>query len=309
MTWELAESGRHFITSIINGADLVPSFSAASVDDLRSEVVMTRAKSVAQAAWSRPPLRISSWSCIGPRYRNNASFPITRREENIEESSMITKENGETLATLTETTNVEATEITTQGVGWTSDLDCSQSSAISHSDGPVNTGDISDDEDATGQCRNEDSMTEYDLWQQLENELNKPRQNEEVDIDNEIREEENTAASAHEEAEGTSEGILTETKEVRRFYPPGKIMHIVIFPPDETTNEEDSGIYHDGENSEPEYKTGIFLTPRSLYGKLRLSQSMINDHFMPIYRRNIERLINILEKDTFEDGHGDEAML
>lgn len=38
MTWELAESGRHFITSIINGADLVPSFSAASVDDLRSEV-------------------------------------------------------------------------------------------------------------------------------------------------------------------------------------------------------------------------------------------------------------------------------
>ncbi|CAL9765528.1 unnamed protein product [Musa acuminata subsp. burmannicoides] len=368
MTWELAESGRHFITSIINGADLVPSFSAASVDDLRSEVtasawlndlrnqieqtrilstvyrsasalgsrlpsiasararvagagailrpvsngtqvVMTRAKSVAQAALSRPPLRISSWSCIGPRYRNKASFPITRREENIEESSMITKENGDTLATLTETTTVETTEITTQGVGWTSDLDCSHSSAISHADGPVNTGDISDDEDATGQCRNEDSMTEYDLWQQLENELNKARQNEEVDIDNEIREEENAAAAAHEEVEGTSEGILTETKEVRRFYPPGKIMHIVIFPPEETTNEEDSGIHHDGENPEPEYKTGIFLTPRSLYGKLRLSQSMINDHFMPIYRRNIERLISILEKDNFEDGHGDEAMM
>lgn len=270
---------------------------------------MTRAKSVAQAALSRPPLRISSWSCIGPRYRNKASFPITRREENIEESSMITKENGETIATLTETTTVETTEITTQGVGWTSDLDCSHSSAISHADGPVNTGDISDDEDATGQCRNEDSMTEYDLWQQLENELNKARQNEEVDIDNEIREEENAAAAAHEEVEGTSEGILTETKEVRRFYPPGKIMHIVIFPPEETTNEEDSGIHHDGENPEPEYKTGIFLTPRSLYGKLRLSQSMINDHFMPIYRRNIERLISILEKDNFVDGHGDEAML
>ncbi|URD85117.1 lipase class 3 family protein [Musa troglodytarum] len=367
MTWELAESGRHFITSIINGADLVPSFSAASVDDLRSEVtasawlndlrnqieqtrilstvyrsasalgsrlpsiasararvagagailrpvsngtqvVMTRAKSVAQAALSRPPLRISSWSCIGPRYRNKASFPITRREESIEESSMIAKENGETLATLTETTTVETTEITTQGVGWTSDLDCSHSSAISHADGPLNT-DISDDEDATGQCRNEDSMTEYDLWQQLENELNKPRQNEEVDIDNEIREEENAAAAAHEEVEDTSEDILTETREVRRFYPPGKIMHIVIFPSEETTNEEDSGMHHDGENPEPEYKTGIFLTPRSLYGKLRLSQSMINDHFMPIYRRNIERLISILEKDTFEDGHGDEAML
>ncbi|KAL6990022.1 hypothetical protein U1Q18_015774 [Sarracenia purpurea var. burkii] len=38
MTWDLAESGEHFITTIINGSDLVPTFSAASVDDLRSEV-------------------------------------------------------------------------------------------------------------------------------------------------------------------------------------------------------------------------------------------------------------------------------
>ncbi|XP_073308697.1 uncharacterized protein [Primulina huaijiensis] len=38
MTWELAESGKHFITTIINGSDLVPTFSVASVDDLRSEV-------------------------------------------------------------------------------------------------------------------------------------------------------------------------------------------------------------------------------------------------------------------------------
>ena len=40
MTWELAESGDSFITSIINGADLVPTFSVASVDDLRFEVVI-----------------------------------------------------------------------------------------------------------------------------------------------------------------------------------------------------------------------------------------------------------------------------
>ncbi|KAL2933029.1 Sn1-specific diacylglycerol lipase alpha [Bienertia sinuspersici] len=38
MTWELAESGANVITSVINGADLVPTFSAASVDDLRAEV-------------------------------------------------------------------------------------------------------------------------------------------------------------------------------------------------------------------------------------------------------------------------------
>uniref|UniRef100_A0A0R0ISW8 Tify domain-containing protein n=1 Tax=Glycine max TaxID=3847 RepID=A0A0R0ISW8_SOYBN len=38
MTWELTKSGDSFITSIINGADLVPTFSVASVDDLRFEV-------------------------------------------------------------------------------------------------------------------------------------------------------------------------------------------------------------------------------------------------------------------------------
>uniref|UniRef100_A0A2P2J7R6 Uncharacterized protein n=1 Tax=Rhizophora mucronata TaxID=61149 RepID=A0A2P2J7R6_RHIMU len=38
MTWDLAESGKHFVTTIINGSDLVPTFSSASVDDLRSEV-------------------------------------------------------------------------------------------------------------------------------------------------------------------------------------------------------------------------------------------------------------------------------
>ncbi|KAG5016931.1 hypothetical protein JHK85_023067 [Glycine max] len=40
MTWELAKSGDSFITSIINGADLVPTFSAASIDDLHFEVVI-----------------------------------------------------------------------------------------------------------------------------------------------------------------------------------------------------------------------------------------------------------------------------
>lgn len=39
MTWELAESGKHFITTIINGSDLVPTFSTSSIDDLRSEVL------------------------------------------------------------------------------------------------------------------------------------------------------------------------------------------------------------------------------------------------------------------------------
>ena len=38
MTRELAESGSEFVITIINGCDLIPSFSSGSLDDLRAEV-------------------------------------------------------------------------------------------------------------------------------------------------------------------------------------------------------------------------------------------------------------------------------
>ncbi|GJU43410.1 hypothetical protein Tco_1200676 [Tanacetum coccineum] len=38
ITWEWAESGKHFITTIINGSYRVPAFSTAYIDDLRTEV-------------------------------------------------------------------------------------------------------------------------------------------------------------------------------------------------------------------------------------------------------------------------------
>ncbi|AQK89149.1 Mono-/di-acylglycerol lipase N-terminal [Zea mays] len=182
MTWKLAESGVHFITTVINGADLVPTFSAALVDDLGSEVtasawlndfrhqieqtrilstfyrsasalgsrlpfmanakarvagagailrpvstgthvtfkasfvtpssgslvLMRRARSVAQAAWTRPALQLSSWTCIGPRRRNNISTSTVTSEEIItstgggsESTSLLTETTAGTTKTVT----------------------------------------------------------------------------------------------------------------------------------------------------------------------------------------------------------------
>ncbi|KAJ6820562.1 uncharacterized protein M6B38_397515 [Iris pallida] len=363
MTWELAESGVSFITSVINGADLVPSFSAASVDDLRSEVtasawlndlrtqiertrilstvyrsasalgsrlpsiasararvagagailrpvssgtqvVMKKAHNVAQAAWSRQSFRISSWSCMGPRRRPNVSASNSKPEENGPNPSR----TAEPLFTSTGEAIMEKTQVVTSegGIGWTSELECSRSSKSSHS--ALETGNddeegSSDGEDLMGHGRIEDSMTEVELWQKLEHELNRPRRNEEVEVEedvvNETREveEEEIAAAAQVSDTMTSE----TTTEVCRFFPPGKIMHIVTIYP-ERAEEEDGDSNHSDSDSdsdrEPEPpKVGIFSTPRSLYGKLRLSQTMINDHYMPIYRRNIEQLISELEKD------------
>ncbi|URE02594.1 lipase class 3 family protein [Musa troglodytarum] len=376
MTWELAESGKHFITSVVNGADLVPTFSAASVDDLRSEVtasawlndlrnqiehtrilstvyrsasalgsrlpsiatararvagagailrpisnktqvVVKTARSVARAAWAQPPLRLSSWSCIGPRHRSKSTVSNSRLEESISGSSLSANENSEALASSTETTTLENTEIiTSQGVGWTTEYECSQISEISHAAEVDDTEDDSDSEDLMGHGRIEDKMTEVELWQQLENELYRTRQNkdgdlanenEDADLENEIREDQNPTAA--EESGGTTEGMLTEAKQVHRFYPPGKIMHVVSILPEGTTNQEDPNDGHDNGSLPVEPKFGIFLTPRSLYGKLRLSQTMINDHYMPMYRRNIEQVISELEKDTSSDISGDGTIL
>ncbi|KAJ6847494.1 uncharacterized protein M6B38_277035 [Iris pallida] len=372
MTWELAESGVPFITSVINGADLVPTFSAASVDDLRSEVtasawlndlrtqiertrilstvyrsasalgsrlpsiasakarvagagailrpvssgtqvVMKKAQNVAQAAWSRQSFQISSWSCMGPRRRLNASASNTRPEENGPNSSQTV----DPLFTPTGEAITEKTEVVTSegGVGWTSELECPRSSKSSHNtpeagnDDDEEEGSSDDGEDLMGHGRIEDSMTEVELWQQLEHELNRPRRNEEeeeVEMEeemvNEIREEEEEEIAAATEVSDTTTTAETAA-EVCRFFPPGKIMHIVTVYPeraegdDGNSDRRSSSSSSDGDRDPESPRVGIFLTPRSLYGKLRLSQTMINDHYMPIYRRNIEQLISELEKE------------
>uniref|UniRef100_A0A0E0K5Y8 Fungal lipase-like domain-containing protein n=1 Tax=Oryza punctata TaxID=4537 RepID=A0A0E0K5Y8_ORYPU len=288
MTWDLAESGVHFITTVINGADLVPTFSAASVDDLRSEVVMRRARSVAQAAWTRPALQLSSWTCIGPRRRTNTVSTSTVTSEEIRKT---TNDGSESTSLLTETTEIVKTET----MQFASSEEVQSSSGVSDAVGMMDEKVDSDGEDIIDHHVDEDRMTDVELWQQLENELYRRRE------DDEIVEEDMTESAITEEVGGTAEDVLSETndKEVHRFYPPGKIMHILTSTIEETVSAEESSVPHEDDTTgDSDTRIGIFLTPRSLYGKLRLSKMMINDHYMPIYRRNIEQLIAELEKDS-----------
>ncbi|CAL5361139.1 unnamed protein product [Camellia sinensis] len=360
MTWELAESGNDFITSVINGADLVPTFSAASVDDLRAEVtasawlndlrnqiertrilstvyrsasalgsrlpsiasarakvagagailrpvsngtqvVMRRAQSMAQAAWSRPSLRLSSWSCMGPRRRLTAAHSFSKEEGSALESSSPRTETSEPFLTHTLETTTSMVEETTevpisssQAMVWDSEIECSCSNEMSpHADMDHN---LDDGEDLMGHNTHEDRMTEVELWQQIENELYNRMEGEEADVAKEIMEEE--AAAIAEVAESQPQCSLPEIKEVHRFFPPGRIMHIITLLSDNVSSVDDISSSSDRDDDQPaETKAGIFHTPRSLYSKLRLSQTMISDHFMPVYRRQIEKLITELEKE------------
>ncbi|XP_075479813.1 uncharacterized protein LOC142520636 [Primulina tabacum] len=345
MTWELAESGNEFVTSVINGADLVPTFSAASVDDLRAEVtasawlndlrnqiertrilstvyrsasalgsrlpsmasakakvagagallrpvssgtqvVMKRAQSMAQAALTRPGLNMSSWSCIGPRQRSRTNCSV--RAETPESSSTQRGTLDPFQTTVEETVVVtntkELPEFSSEDAAGTSDNRASE----------IAFADSDDGEGVLDHIRNEDRMTEVELWQQLERELYEQESSEEVDTVKEIREEE---AAAIAEVSDDNEPV-PNTMDVHRFFPPGKIMHIVTLVNDDPDRVSDASTSSDlDETSEEEPKVGIFLTPRSLYSKLRLSQTMIADHYMPIYRRQIEKLIREIENE------------
>lgn len=242
------------------------------------KVVMKRAQNVAQAV-VRTRSSLSSWSCMGARRRNVGPL-LNSKEDGLHEDSLIIEKPSE---------HSDVEEIREDVV--LSKVECSSSGGSGHED--------TDEEEqlipgkvVTASTTAED-ITEGELWYELEKELQ--RQEVEVDIKaqeeeaaaaKEITEEENLLADA---AESDKPITTTDTLENHHFYPPGRIMHIVSVPSSESVNLD---------SDEPkEEHVGIYETPRGLYNKLRLSKTMINDHYMPMYKKMMELLIRELEND------------
>ncbi|KAF3630258.1 putative Chaperone DnaJ-domain superfamily protein [Capsicum annuum] len=337
MTWELAESGKHFITTIINGSDLVPTFSTASIDVLRSEVtasswvndlrdqvernrvlkviyrsatalgsrlpsiavakarvagagallrpvssstqvVMKRAQDVAQAV-VKTRSSLSSWTCMGVR-RRVVSPLASSKPDDFSEAPLIAPRTCETFAS--EVVNSVPDGNTVEY--------CSSSSGSGQDE-------TDDDENAAGVDKaigptDVEDITEGELWYELEKELQ--RQEGEADVHDqeaaaaaeEIAEEEKVLVDA---AENQTPISPSDVSDNHHFYPPGRIMHMVSIP-----STEASDLDHDGPTED---HVGIYETPRELYSKLRLSKTMINDHYMPMYKKMMELLIRELENE------------
>lgn len=261
---------------------------------------MRRARTVAHAAWTNPPLTFSSWSCMGPRRRNIISSTNAKPEEtHMQSVTIATSESSST--SFQNSLNKSASE----DLAWTSSTQTTYSDDVitcAADPGGLCSVDVtendSDEEHLAehGKSENNITCTENELWHQLEHELYRSK-SEDVDMANEIREEEKAAVAEVAGSTSETESLLSQVEsEARRFFPPGKVMHIITLPveTDDGTNDGDN----DSDEKLIEPKFGIFETPRSLYGKLRLSQSMIADHFMPVYRRNIEKLVTDLEKEN-----------
>ncbi|KAF7813525.1 Sn1-specific diacylglycerol lipase alpha [Senna tora] len=345
MTWELAESGKHFITTIINGSDLVPTFSVSSVDDLRSEVtasswlndlrdqvertkvlnvvyrsatalgsripsissakarvggagailrpvtsgtqvVMKRAQSVAEAV-VRTRTSLSSWSCMAAR----------RRSVDPSRNSMIENSVDASLISETTTESVLTEEVVVTEPMLNKDEHSSSSGGLGHHHDDIDEEEqfIPSNQDATTSTM--DVITEGQLWYELEKELQNQEntlsihtaEEEEAAAAKEIIEEENQLVDVAECSKPST--TTSDGSESHHFYPPGRIMHIVTVPCDDDsiTNSEDHIV---------EEQVRLYETPRELYSKLRLSKSMINDHYMPMYKKMMEQLIRELEKDS-----------
>ncbi|OAY77313.1 Sn1-specific diacylglycerol lipase alpha [Ananas comosus] len=320
MTWDLAESGKHFITTIINGTDLVPTFSTASIDDLRSEVtasswlndlkdqvqqtrflnvvyrsvssardkvVMRQAQNVAQAV-VRSRSTFSSWSCIGARRRSVGSVANSKEETTTETLTLLQHGTTEELVGELQFDISRVSDHEEIDIYRASDHEETEEEALLQ-------------ESVVTTVSTTEEITEGELWLELEKEL---KQQEEAN--SQAREEQAAAAKEHIEEEAAAvlkavdekKSISADALEGQQLYPPGRIMHMVALPPADSDPNENIVIN--------ECDIGLYVTPRELYSKIRLSKTMINDHYMPMYRKMMELLIDKLAVE--DDGRKDSQM-
>lgn len=240
--------------------------------------MMERAQSVAEAV-VRTRSSLSSWSCMNARRRNVSPSPISKTDD-LTETPLISERRTETLLTKKETV-IESIIM---------DEHNSSCGGSGHDDTDEEERLIPANQDIT--TSSVDDITEGQLWYELEKELQKQdntlyvhAQEEEAAAAKEIIEEENQLVDAAE----CSNSITTSDVDSHRFYPPGRIMHIVSIPSSDNS---------DSNSDDPvEEHVRLYETPRELYSKLRLSRTMINDHYMPMYKKMMELLIRELEED------------
>lgn len=84
--------------------------------------------------------------------------------------------------------------------------------------------------------------------------------------------------------------MMSNSEEVHPLYPPGRLMHMVAVPALEFPDFAEDDLRN--------RNVGVYETRREMYGKIRLSQTMIDDHYMPRYLRMLQLVIEKLKRET-----------
>lgn len=292
MTWDLAESGKHFITTVINGSDMVPSFSTASIDILRSEVTAsswlndlrdqiqnTRFLNVIYRSASALGSHLPSVSSAKARVADAGALfrPVSSSTQVvIKRAQSAAQAVATSRATLSSWSCMGARRRTVSAVSSAEPDNTHNTMYVETSPDRVNYG------QNTVETEDDNNISESELWFELEN-------HDEEDMQAMVKEITKEETEVLKEAvENNQPTMLDSFMDSEQFYPPGKIIHMVVASREDGDTENEGAI-------------GVYATPRDLYNKIRLSPSMVNDHYMPMYKKTMELLIDKLGVD--KDGH------
>ncbi|URD90610.1 Lipase (class 3) [Musa troglodytarum] len=305
MTWELAESGKHFVTTIVNATDLVPTFSAVSVDNLRSEIKAS--------SWLTN--QIQHTRILKGLYHFMTTFRSCVPSISVTRTRVTT--TGKFLQPASESTEVvirHAQHVAHAVVTCRSSVSCWSDMTLNRQ--AFSTCTSPDEEKAPGllgthtrpvnclqasgceeiledqkllqvnhvcKAASVEEMTEGEFWLEIEKELH--HHHEDIQGLEKEKEESMLLIEAMEKELPTTPNAQKE----HQLYPPGKLLHMVAVP---ALDHSDTAKVALNNRS-----IGIYETPRELYGKIRLSQTMIDDHYMPRYKKMMELLIDKLRRD------------
>ncbi|OAY62626.1 Sn1-specific diacylglycerol lipase alpha [Ananas comosus] len=263
MTWDLAESGKEFITTLINRTDLVPTFSKVTAENLRSEVMASPwVNDLRDQIQQTRFLKIVNQSVTF--FRSHLPF-ISGPRAKVMDADIPEAVLGNAADTAPVTIHTSLLCLSCLCPRQQAILSkASQRSTKSAYIEQVSCKTLTVDKEKlhVSSSRSSEEITKGKLRNLLEEELR----------------------GLVGEAYATKElAGKDETAVDKQFYPPGKIMHMVALPllQGDTADEI----------------IGIYRTPRELYGKIRLARTMIREHYMPQYKKMLELLIDELGKD------------
>uniref|UniRef100_J3LUF5 Fungal lipase-type domain-containing protein n=2 Tax=Oryza brachyantha TaxID=4533 RepID=J3LUF5_ORYBR len=283
MTWELAESGKEFITSLVNRNDVVPAFSKVSAENLRAEVMVSSKLDDAQ-----DQTHLSLFATISKRvaFIKSHMLPVSYPTgKGTDPDSSISEP---LLKHVAETTHPE-----TNGLN----RDCYQH-RTDHNSIPEEdfsaVSIVTAEEKIVLACSDDATSINFVAG------LGFAPQGD-VNINGALdTEQEQSSLTGKEEQESLKQNGDGKHKQKepqptcssRQFFPPGRIIHMVAMASPES---------NPGEGSSSNEIISIYETPRDLYGKIRLAPNMIKEHYMPSYISTMESLLEQLLKDDNVD--------
>ncbi|KAL5203765.1 hypothetical protein ABZP36_008636 [Zizania latifolia] len=265
MTWDLAESGKGFVTAVVNRNDLVPSFGKVSVANLHTEVI--------RSSWAHDLREQIQQTRILGSINSYVTFMrfqfpfISNPRPKVTDVDFMLSHTSEFQA------EMPLSEDALVAVKKHSALSCWSCVSANRQTLVYPTQSVTA------------PMPAYVGTDKDSKEHNHQRSDtKEIDKQEKEADEENL--------EQFLEALLplpSASQEPLQFYPPGRIMHMVVLPdPKEPSNIEQC--------SQNEF-VALYETHRHMYSKIRLSRSMIRDHYMPRYIETMEMLIDKLVEE------------